>query len=178
MKEIKINSKKVYTCSFMDVYEDDVRLPDQRMTKRNYIKHPGGAAMLAITKDNKVILVKQYRYPLDEIIYEIPAGKMDVKNESYKDCALRELEEETGYYSENVSFLYQIYPCVGYSDEKIEIYLAKDAYKVENPIDKDVDEFLEVYLFSKQEANDLLTNNQIKDGKTVIALTNWIHTKK
>ena len=88
MKEFKIESKKVYTCSFMDVYEDDVRLPDQRVAKRNYIKHPGGAAMLAITKEDKVILIKQYRYPLDEIIYEIPAGKMDVKNESFRDCVL------------------------------------------------------------------------------------------
>ncbi|BCR36268.1 NUDIX hydrolase [Mariniplasma anaerobium] len=176
MKEIKINSKKVYTCSFMDVYEDDVRLPDQRVAKRNYIKHPGGAAMLAITKKDKVILIKQYRYPLDEIIFEIPAGKMDVKNESFRDCAIRELEEETGYYSKDVSFLYQVYPCVGYSDEKIEIFLAKDAYKVEKPIDKDVDEFIEVYLFSKQEAKNLLINNQIKDGKTLIALTNWIYT--
>jgi ADP-ribose pyrophosphatase len=178
MKEIKINSKKVYTCSFMDVYEDDVRLPDQRITKRNYIKHPGGAAMLAITKDDKVILIKQYRYPLDEIIYEIPAGKMDVINESFKDCAIRELEEETGYYSNDVSFLYQIYPCVGYSDEKIEIYLAKDAYKLDKPIEKDIDEFLEVYLFNEQEVKKLLINNQIKDGKTFIALSNWIHMKK
>ena len=97
-------------------------------------------------------------------------------NESFRDCALRELEEETGYYSKDVSFLYQVYPCVGYSDEKIEIYLAKDAYKVEKPIDKDVDEFIEVYLFSKQEAKILLINNQIKDGKTLIALTNWIFT--
>lgn len=175
MKEIKINSKKVYTCSFMDVYEDDVKLPNQRVTKRNYIKHPGGAAMLAITKDEKVILVKQYRYPLDEIIYEIPAGKMDVENESFQDCAIRELEEETGYYSKDVSFLYQVYPCVGYSDEKIEIYLAKNAYKVEKPIEKDVDEFIEVYLFSKQEVKNLMLNNQIKDGKTLITLINWIH---
>lgn len=175
MKETKINSKKVYTCSFMDVYEDDVRLPDQRVTKRNYIKHPGGAAMLAITKDDKVILVKQYRYPLDEIIYEIPAGKMDIENESFKDCAIRELEEETGYQSKDVSFLYQVYPCVGYSDEKIEIYMAKNAYKVDKPIDKDKDEFIEVYLFTKEEIINLMSKNQIKDGKTLITLTNWIH---
>jgi ADP-ribose pyrophosphatase len=159
----------------MDVFEDDVRLPDQRIAKRNYIKHPGGAAMLAITKDERVILVKQYRYPLDEIIYEIPAGKMDVENESFKDCAIRELEEETGYKSNDVSFLYQVYPCVGYSDEKIEIYMAKNAYKVDKPIDKDKDEFIEVYLFTKEEVRELMSKNQIKDGKTLITLTNWIY---
>ncbi len=175
MKETKINSKKVYTCSFMEVFEDEVKLPDDRIAFRSYLKHPGGAAMLATTKDDQVILVKQYRYPLDEIIYEIPAGKMDIKGESFKDCALRELEEETGYYSDEVSFLYQIYPCVGYSDEIIEIYQAKNAFKLEKPIDKDLDEFIEVYLFTKKEVQTLIKNNQIKDGKTILALTSWIH---
>lgn len=175
MRETKLKSKKVYTCSFMEVFEDDVRLPDERIAQRSYIKHPGGAAMLAITKNEQVILVKQYRYPIGEIIYEIPAGKMDVKNESFQDCAIRELEEETGYKSDDVSFLHQIYPCVGYSDEIIEIYQAKNAYLVEKPIDKDLDEFIEVHLYTKDEVQKLIENNQIKDGKTMLALTSWIH---
>lgn len=178
MRETSLKSKKVYTCSFMEVFEDDVRLPDDRIAQRSYIKHPGGAAMLATTKHGQVILVKQYRYPLDEIIYEIPAGKMDIKNESFKACAIRELEEETGYKSDDVSFLYQLYPCVGYSDEIIEIYQAKNSYLVEKPIDKDLDEFIEVYLFTKNEVQKLIENNQIKDGKTLLALTSWLHMKK
>lgn len=160
----------------MKVFEDQVSLPDKRIASRSYIKHPGGAAMLAITKDEKVILIKQYRYPLDEVIYEIPAGKMDVENESFKNCAARELEEETGYNSDDISFLYQIYPCVGYSSEIIEIYLAKQAYLVDKPIDKDVDEFIEVHLFTKAEIKALLLENKIKDGKTLLALTFWINS--
>ena len=175
LKETKKSSKKVYDCSFMSVYEDDVLLKDKRLTKRIYIKHPGGAATLATTIDNRVILIKQFRYPLHEIIYEIPAGKMDVERETFKACAIRELEEETGYQSKDVTFLTSIYPCVGYSDEIIEIYRAKNVYLVDDPKPQDSDEDIEVYLFDKTEVQNLLTNHLVKDGKTVIALQYWIN---
>jgi ADP-ribose pyrophosphatase len=177
LKETKHTSKKVYECSFMSLYEDQVILKDQRITERIYIKHPGGAAMLATTDEDKIILIKQFRYPLDEIIYEIPAGKMDIELESFKNCAIRELEEETGYHSNDVSFLYQIYPCVGYSDEKIEIYRAKHAYKVNNPLPQDMDENIESYLFTREETQKLLEKNMIKDGKTLIAIQYWLNEK-
>ena len=93
MKETTLTTIKVYECSFMSVYEDDVILPNQKTSQRVYIKHPGGAAMLATTKDDQIILIKQFRYPLEEIIYEIPAGKMDIDGEDFKTCAIRELEE-------------------------------------------------------------------------------------
>ena len=177
MKETKLSSKEIYTCSFMSLYEDEVVLPNQIKSKRIYVKHPGGAAMLATTKDDKIILIKQFRYPLNEIIYEIPAGKMDVANESFKSCAIRELEEETGFASDDITFLYQIYPCVGYSDEKIEIYRAKSAYLKDDPKKQDIDEMTEPVLCSKQEVKDLLLNQQIKDGKTVIAIQYWLNEK-
>ncbi len=159
----------------MEIHEDRVTLPNQKEATRSYVKHPGGAAMLAVTKDEKVVLIKQFRYPLNEIIYEIPAGKMDVAHESFFTCAKRELEEETGYTSTEISFLYQIYPCVGYSDEKIEIYYAKNAYQKIHPIAHDLDEFIEVYLFTKDEIKELFNQNLIKDGKTIIALSYWIN---
>lgn len=159
----------------MSVYEDEVLLKDQRLSQRVYIKHPGGAAMLATTKDDKLILIKQFRYPLNEVIYEIPAGKMDIESETFKACAIRELEEETGYQSEEISFLTRIYPCVGYSDEIIEIYRAKGAYKLKDPRPQDSDEHIEVYLFDKIQAKNLLINNLVKDGKSVIAIQYWLN---
>jgi len=161
----------------MDLYEDQVVLPSGRQSERIYLKHPGGAAMLATTEDDQIILIKQFRYPLDEIIYEIPAGKMDMDEESFMDCAIRELEEETAYRSNEVSFLIELYPCVGYSDEKIQIYRAKHAYKVDHPLDMDQDENIDVYLFNKSEVLDLLSKNEIKDGKTLIAIQYWLYEK-
>lgn len=177
MKETKLSSKKIYECSFLSLYEDNVRLSNQKTSKRIYVKHPGGAAMLATTPKDKVILIKQFRYPLDEVLYEIPAGKMDMDAESFKACAIRELEEETGYQSNEISFLYQVYPCVGYSDEKIEIYRAKNAFEVKHPIAQDEDEDIEVYVFTKEEAKQLLLQNHIKDSKTLIAIQYWLNEK-
>lgn len=161
----------------MSLYEDEVELSSGRVSERIYLKHPGGAAMLATTHDDKIILIKQFRYPLDEIIYEIPAGKMDVDEESFMDCAIRELEEETAYRSDHISFLNELYPCVGYSDEKIQIFRAKHAYKVEDPLAKDLDENIDVYLFTKEQARDLMLKNEIKDGKTLIAIQYWLNEK-
>ena len=161
----------------MSLFEDQVKLSSGRQSERIYLKHPGGAAMLATTKDNQMILIKQFRYPLDEIIYEIPAGKMDIDEESYMDCAIRELEEESGYRSNDVSFLVELYPCVGYSDEKIQIFRAKQAYKVEDPLDMDLDENIDVFLFTKEEIIKLLAKNEIKDGKTLIAIQYWLNEK-
>ena len=177
MKETTLTTKKVYECSFMSVYEDDVILPNQKTSQRVYIKHPGGAAMLATTKDDQIILIKQFRYPLEEIIYEIPAGKMDVDGEDFKACAIRELEEETGYISDQIDFLYQIYPCVGYSDEIIEIYRAKQAYLKDHPKQSDEDEFVKPYLYTKDEVKNLLLKGEIKDGKTIIAIQSWLNEK-
>jgi len=161
----------------MSLYEDEVELSSGRISERIFLKHPGGAAMLATTHDDKIVLIKQFRYPLNEIIYEIPAGKMDIDEESFMECAIRELEEETAYRSDHISFLYELYPCVGYSDEKIQIFRAKQAYQAKNPLSKDLDENIDVYLFTKDEVKDLMTKNKIKDGKTLIAVQYWLNEK-
>lgn len=161
----------------MSLYEDEVKLPSNRISERIYLKHPGGAAMLATTKDDKIVLIKQFRYPLNEIIYEIPAGKMDLGEASFMDCAIRELEEETAYRSDHISLLYELYPCVGYSDEKIQIFRAKQAYKVDYPLSRDLDENIDVYLLTKDEVKQLMTKNEIKDGKTLIAIQYWLNEK-
>jgi ADP-ribose pyrophosphatase len=174
MKETKINSKHIYHCHFLDLYEDDVILANEKQSKRVYVKHPGGAAVLPLTSDLKMILTKQYRYPIEEVTIEIPAGKKDYKNEDSLFCAKRELEEETGYQSNEYEHIFSLHPCVGYSDELLEIYLAKNCYKLNAPKPMDEDEFIEILIVDKIEAKKLLDSKTITDGKTIMAIQYYL----
>ncbi|MCF7926882.1 MAG: NUDIX hydrolase [Candidatus Izimaplasma sp.] len=176
--EKTINSVKKYTCFFMELFEDDVLLPNNKQTKRIYIKHGGAAAVLPITKTGDIILVEQYRYPIKQVSLEIPAGKKDTKEEQGIDCVKRELEEETGYQSSAFSFLLKTHTCVGYSNELIELYMAEDCYEVQTPIQADDDEFINVRKFTKEEVKTLLKDNSITDSKTIIALQYYLNQKK
>jgi ADP-ribose pyrophosphatase len=178
MKETKKTSKKVFECSFMELYEDEVILDNNKTSKRVYIKHPGAAAILPITKDNKIILINQYRYPIQMINLEVPAGKKDYLEEDSFKCAQRELEEETGYVSNHMSFYKRIYPCVGYSNEYIDLFIAKDCVKVENPKAMDVDENIECVFIDVDEIQDLIDSDQIMDSKTLILLQHYLLEEK
>lgn len=178
MKEKKINSKEIFSCSFMTLYEDDVLLDNGNETKRVYLKHPGAAAILPITIDGKLILTRQFRYPIDAVSLEIPAGKKDFMNEDPMSCAIRELEEETGYITNEITHLFTIYPCLGYSDEIIDIYLAINCIKKDNPRPQDEDENVVIELYSKEDAYHLLSQKMIRDGKTIIALQHYLLSKK
>lgn len=170
MKEIRLNRRLKYTCSFLELYEDDVKRPDGQLSQRVVIKHPGGASVLPLTPDGRVILVEQYRYPIDRISIEIPAGKKDHPSEDGLVCAKRELEEETGYGSDQWEKLYVVDPCVGYSDERLDLFLARSCYPIEHPKDMDDDEMIHVMIVDKQQIIDMLKNGEITDGKTIIAL--------
>lgn len=174
LEEKQLTHELVYECFFMKLYEDKVLLPNDKTSKRIYIMHNSAAAVLPITKDGKIILVKQYRYPIRSESIEIPAGKKDYLNEDGKECALRELEEETGYVSENISSLFNIHSCVGYSNEMIEIFLAKDCHMIDNPKQSDDDEFLEVMHVSLEEANKIISDGTISDAKTLVALQKYL----
>lgn len=173
LEEKQLSHELVYQCFFMKVYEDNVLLPNNLTSKRIYIMHNSAAAVLPITKEGKIILVKQYRYPIRQVSIEIPAGKKDFLEEKGLDCAKRELEEETGYKSLDFSFLTTINSCVGYSNEKIDLFIARDCYKVNNPLQGDDDEFVEVIEVSKQEAKAMLLDGVIQDAKTIVALQ-WL----
>ena len=121
LTEHTIQSKTVYRGHLLDVREDEIRLPDGRAARREYIVHPGAAVMLAMPDTNSVVMERQYRYPLREHIYELPAGKID-PGEDPLDTARRELLEETGYIAREWRHLLSTYPVVGYSDERIELY--------------------------------------------------------
>ncbi|AIO18553.1 ADP-ribose pyrophosphatase [Candidatus Izimaplasma bacterium HR1] len=173
--EKKLDSKKLYECFFMTLYEDKVLLPNDKTSTRIYIKHDGASAVLPITKEGKLVLIKQYRYPISGVSIEIPAGKKDEKHEDGLVCALRELEEETGYTSNNVVKFQDFHSCVGYSSEMIELFIAHDCVKLENPKSGDDDEFIELLEVTKTEAKTLVNSGKITDSKTLAVLLYYLY---
>ncbi len=174
MEEKKVTSRTVYESDFLTVSEDIVQLENGNRANRVYIEHIGAAAVLPITTDKRIILTSQFRYPIHSDSIEIPAGKKDAKNEPGIECARRELEEETAYRSDRFERIMDIHNCVGYSDEKIELYLARDCYLVDNPLSSDEDEFITVLEFSLDEVSEMIKNNTITDVKTIIAIQHYI----
>lgn len=169
MIEKRISREKKYTCSFLELYEDEV-IVNGLNKQRVVIKHPGGAAVLPIKEDGTIILTKQYRYPIEQSTIEIPAGKKDAFDEDPLTCAKRELEEETGYASDHFEHLFDLHPCVGYSDELLIIYVAYDCKKVLHPRAQDDDESIEIMEVKQENIPELLSSGKITDGKTLIAL--------
>jgi ADP-ribose pyrophosphatase len=175
MREKTMEKRDLYENAFLSIHEDDVVLAKGKQAKRIVIDHIGAACVLPITDRGDVLLIEQYRYPLDEIVYEIPAGKKDEKDEPTRSCARRELEEETGYQSEKLIFLYEIYPCVGYSNETIDLYLALGVRKLDHPRAADDDEDINVLVCDRKKIERLFQERRIKDGKTMIALQYYLH---
>lgn len=170
MNEKTKSSQLKYECSFLKLYEYQVELEHGKTSQRIVLKHPGGASVLPITSDGKIILIRQYRYPIQSVSIEIPAGKKDFSNEDGLACAMRELEEETGYFSEDWQMMFEFHPCVGYSDEKLDIFIAKMCIKKDKPKLMDEDENIDIMLIEPKEIPELLKSNVITDGKTIIAL--------
>ena len=168
------SSKKVYTCHFMTLYEDQVELHDGKVTERIFIDHPGAAAVLPILKDGRIILTKQFRYPIKDISIEIPAGKKDDVHEKPLTCAKRELEEETGYGSNHFEHLLTFYTCLGYSNEVIDIFIAYDCEGIKHPKSQDEDEYVENLIVTLDEAEKMLKNQDIKDAKTIMAIQKYL----
>ena len=129
MIEKKIDDEVIYDGKIIRVERDRVLCPNGKNSYREVVRHNGGAAILCITKDDRVLLERQFRYPYNEVIYEIPAGKLEKGEDPYQ-AALREFEEETGNHADSLEFLGSIYPTCGYSSEIIYIYLAKDYKKI------------------------------------------------
>ncbi len=159
----------------MKLYEDKVLLPNNKESSRIFIKHDGASAVLPITKEGKIVLIKQFRYPVNQVVIEIPAGKKDEPHEDGLLCAIRELEEETGYKSNNIKKFQDLFNCVGYSNEMIELFIAYDCEKLDHPKKGDDDEFIELLELSKEEAKILLKQGKITDGKTIIMLQHFLY---
>ncbi|MCC0742520.1 NUDIX hydrolase [Clostridioides sp. ZZV14-6044] len=167
LEEKTISSDRVYTGKVITLKVDTVEIPGQGYQKRELVEVGGAVGIVAITDDNKVVLVKQFRKPIEKPIFEIPAGKLE-KNESPKECAERELKEETGYSAKNIKLIHKFFTSAGFSNEIMFVYLATGLTPGENNLD--ADEFLDVYEVELEEAYNMVLKNDIEDAKTSIGL--------
>ena len=162
-----IKKNKVYRGSAVDLFCDEIELPNGTVAKREYLGHPGAAAVLPFINRKNIVLVKQYRYPVNQITYEIPAGKID-KGETPLECITRELEEETGYKAQKLGKLLSFYPTAAFSNEIIYIFAAFGL--IDGKQNPDEDEFISREIVSFKEAVKMVKTGRIKDSKTIIAL--------
>ena len=165
--ETQLSTENIYSGKIVDFTLDKVRLPDGNTANREVIKVKEAVAILAITPENKVIFVEQFRYPTGKVLLEIPAGK--IENEDIANAALRELAEETGYTGDKVEYITKFYPTPGFCNEiihlvKVNITGRTDKFKADD------DEFINIKEFFIPDAIDLIDNNEIEDAKTLIAL--------
>ena len=167
LKERKINSEIIYQGRLLDVRCDTVRLPNGKISTREWIKHPGAVCMIPILPNNKIALIRQYRYPVKQEMIELPAGKID-GGEKPEDCAVRELEEEIGYRTNKLTFLSHIHPAIGFADEIMWLYMAENLIKTAS--NQDDDEFLVLMPTSLNQALKMVWNGKISDTKTIIGI--------
>ncbi len=166
-EEKTIKSETIYEGKVVTLKKDKVQIRGGKVSYREIIRHRGAVALLPITEDGKVILVEQYRKPIEKVLLEIPAGKMEI-GESPISTAARELEEETGYSAKNIELITKMLPAVGYSDEVIYIYVATGLTPGETNFDEGEDiDIVEVELKS---AVEMVMSGEIEDGKTIVAL--------
>ncbi|MGP1574194.1 NUDIX domain-containing protein [Selenomonas sp.] len=166
--EKKSKSESIYDGVLLHVKRDTVVLPNGKEAVREWVKHPGAAAVLPIFSDGTVLLVRQYRYPVGRVTLEIPAGKLDASTEDPLACAMRELSEETGYTAKSYEKLTTIGTTVGFSDEYIHIYAARDLQAGEQHTDED--EFIHVVKMPLEEAVQRVKKGEIFDAKSVTAI--------
>lgn len=167
LHEELIEKKTVFTGKVLKMRFDRVRLPNGHEATREVVEHPGAVAIVPVTAEGKVVLVRQYRYPVQEVLLEIPAGKLD-KGEQPEVCAHRELEEETGFKTGRLEHLATFYTGPGFTDEIMYLYLARDLTATAQRLDED--EFLAVGHYTPAEIKEMLAAKKINDGKTLIGL--------
>lgn len=167
VEEKTISSDRIYTGKVISLKVDTVEIENKGYQKREIVEHQGAVAIVALTDDDKVVLIKQFRKPIEQVIWEIPAGKLEI-GENPKDCAIRELKEETGYSVDSLKLIHKYYTTPGFSNQLVFIYLAKNLTPGESHLEED--EFLEVCEIDKEEAYNMVLNNEICDSKTVIGL--------
>ena len=167
IREKTIETNVLYEGRIINLHVDTVLCPNGNTASREFIRHPGGVGVVPVDEQGYVYMVRQYRIPYDEILLEIPAGKLD-KGEDTAIAAQRELREETGLRAEKIEFIGNFYPTVGVCDEDLRMYLATGLTQGED--DPDEDEFINVEKIHIDKLVDMIMNNEIKDGKTIAAI--------
>lgn len=162
-----INSETMAQGGLLTVKRDTVRLPNGNISHREYVMHPGAVVIVPVLPDGNIVLERQYRYPLHQVFIELPAGKID-PDEDVLNTGQRELLEETGYTAQDWVKLGVQHPCIGYSNEVIHIYLARNLAAGKHQ--RDSDEMLEVFNLGLAECLAMVQRGEITDSKTIVAL--------
>ena len=170
LMERRVDGETVYKGSFLSVRRDRVSLPDGSTATREYVQHPGAVAVIAMHDDGSLVLVRQHRYPIDKVLLEWPAGKIDAGEDSLA-CAVRELREETGYSAAEWALAGEIHIAAAYSTESLWLWFARGL--TAGPTHLDVGEFVETVCMSPQQLEALDVEGSLSDVKTLIGL-HWL----
>lgn len=170
LRETRVRGEQVYRGHFLDVRHDVVALPDGRQASREYIVHPGAVMIVPLLDDGRLVMERQYRYPLARVMLEFPAGKID-PGEPTLQCAIRELAEETGYRAREWARAGVLHNAIAYSNEGIEVWFARGLVAGDSRLDDG--EFLDVVLHRPAEVDAMAERGEITDAKTLIGLL-WL----
>jgi ADP-ribose pyrophosphatase len=170
LEEKTISSRTIFEGRVIRLQVDEISLPDGRTSTREIVKHPGAVCVMAVTEEGKMVLVRQYRKPLEKTTLEIPAGKLD-PGENPADCAARELEEETGLRARELKHVVSVYTSPGFADEYLHMYRARGLERGE--MSPDQDEFVERVELTLEECRERIRSGEICDAKTVMAVWLW-----
>ncbi len=169
LDEKMISSQMLHKGKILNLRVDFVELPDGNVASREVIEHSGAVAVVPITDNDEIIMVKQYRHPMQEILLEIPAGRLK-QNEDKDDCAKRELLEETGMIARNIKRVFSFFSSPGFCNEIVHLYVATELTYKEQQLDKG--EFLEVVKVPIKKAVEMIYRGEIKDAKTIAGILN------
>lgn len=167
LREATLSSEKIFDGRILHVRRDTVRLPDGGEAFREVVDHPGGVCVLALDEENRALLVSQFRYPYEKVLWEVPAGKLEY-GEDPRQAAIRELREETGAAAGEFTSLGELYPSPGYCGEVIRMYFARQLTFGETHLDED--EFLNMERVPFDRLVERVLNGEIKDAKTIAAV--------
>lgn len=173
LREEQVSSQQVYRGHFLDVRRDEVRLPDGSLAAREYIVHPGAVMIVPLLDDGRLVIERQYRYPMGRVMLEFPAGKLDA-GEPPLQCAIRELAEETGYRAREWARAGILHNAIAYSDEGIEVWFARGLELGARALD--AGEFLDVDTITVPALEEMAARGELTDAKTLIGLLwlqNW-----
>ncbi|QIL46169.1 NUDIX hydrolase [Vagococcus coleopterorum] len=172
-EEKTIKREQIFKGHVVELVVDQVSLPSGQESTRELILHRGAVGILAITPEDKIILVEQYRKALEQTLIEIPAGKLEIEDKEPIACAARELEEETGMRPGWLKPVYSFQGSPGFSNEVLHLFEAGDLVKVDNPLPADEDELFIQHEWTLAEAVQAIQTGKITDGKTIIAIQYW-----
>jgi ADP-ribose pyrophosphatase len=170
LRETLVESRQVYRGHFLQVFRDTVQLPDGREAGREFIRHPGAVMVIPLLDDGRLLMERQYRYPMARTMLEFPAGKLE-QGEDPAECARRELREETGYAAREWAYAGVLHNAIAYSDEGIHIYFARGLVPGQTQLDDG--EFIDLATHTPQEIDAFCASGVITDAKTLIGLL-WL----